>query len=76
MSALVEQLRQAADRIEALEAALQEIVQYHVKAVAACSALGTIQRDDHGRTQAIVHDIAAEDIREIIRAALDKDTTK
>jgi hypothetical protein len=67
----------AADRIKALEAALRECVQYHVKTAADCRAISAVNQDNtlgaDSLTAAIDHDIAAEDIGEIARAALDKD---
>ena len=66
--------KKQADRIEALEAALRACVQYHVKAAADCRAIAAVnQNNDLGEdslTAAIDHDIAAEDIGDIARAAL------
>ena len=84
MRSLVEQLRKiepsnslsedAADRIEALETALRACVQYHVKAAADNRAIAAVnQNNDLGAdslTAAIDHEIAAEDIGDIVRAAL------
>jgi hypothetical protein len=67
---------QAAARIEALEAALRNCVQYHVKAAADCRAISAVnQENDLGSdslTAAIDHEIAADDIGEIVRAALEE----
>jgi hypothetical protein len=64
-------------RIEALEAALRKCVQYHVEAAADCRAISAVNQDNclgpDSLTAAIDHDIAAEDIGEIVRAALDKE---
>lgn len=64
----------AAARIEALEAALRVCVQYHVIAAADCRAISAVNRDNplgvEMLTLAIDHDMAAEDIGEIARAAL------
>lgn len=64
----------AADRIEALEAALRACVQYHVKAAADNRAIAAVnQNNDLGENSlnhAVDHEIAAEDIRDIARAAL------
>ena len=66
--------KEQADRIEALEAALRACVQYHVKAAADCRAIAAVNRHndlgEDGLTAAIDHDIAAEDIGDIARAAL------
>ena len=65
----------AAARIEALEAALRACVQYHVKAAADNRAIAAVNRDnplgEDSLTAAIDHDIAAEDIGDIARAALE-----
>jgi hypothetical protein len=70
-------LRKYAARIEALEAALRKCVQYHVEAAADCRAISAVNQDNclgpDSLTAAIDHDIAAEDIGEIVRAALDKE---
>ena len=61
-------------RIEALEAALRDCVNYHVKSAADCRAIAAVNQDnslgDDSLTHAIDHDIAAEDIAEIANAAL------
>jgi hypothetical protein len=61
-------------RIEALEAALRGCVQYHVKAAADCRAISAVNQDNDlggdSLTAAIDHEIAADDIGEIARAAL------
>ena len=61
-------------RIEALEAALRACVQYHVKAAADNRAIAAVNQDnplgEDSLTAAIDHDIAAEDIGDIVRAAL------
>jgi hypothetical protein len=61
-------------RISVLEAALRACVQYHVKAAADCRAISAVnQNNDLGEdslTAAIDHEIAADDIGEIVRAAL------
>jgi len=65
---------QLRSRIEALEAALRACVQYHVLAAADCRAISAVNQDNSlggdSLTAAIDHDIAAEDIGEIARAAL------
>ena len=67
-------------RIEALEAALEKCVQYHVKAAADCRAISAVNQDndlgEDSLTAAIDHEIAADDIGEIVRAALGKDNGK
>ena len=64
----------AAARIATLEAALQACVQYHVKAAADCRAIAAVnQNNDLGAdslNHAVDHEIAAEDIGDIVRAAL------
>jgi hypothetical protein len=74
MTDLAEHMTEAADRIKALEAALRSCVQYHVKAAADCRAISAVNQDNDlgpdSLTSAIDHDIAAEDIAEIARAAL------
>jgi type II secretory pathway component PulM len=61
-------------RIETLEAALRNCVQYHVKAAADCRAISAVnQGNDLGENSlnhAVDHEIAAEDIGDIARAAL------
>ena len=67
-------------RIEALEAALRACVQYHVKAAADNRAIAAAnQNNDLGEdslTAAIDHEIAAEDIGDIVRAALEGRTNE
>jgi hypothetical protein len=67
-------------RIATLEAALRACVQYHVKAASDCRAIAAVnQNNDLGEdslTAAIDHDIAAEDIGEIARAALAEEQDK
>jgi hypothetical protein len=75
MSAALQTMDEAAARIKALEAALRKCVQYHVEAAADCRAISAVNQDNclgpDSLTAAIDHDIAAEDIGEIVRAALD-----
>ena len=67
-------MEKATARIEALKAALRACVQYHVKAAADCRAIAAVNQDnslgDDSLTHAIDHEIAAEDIGDIARAAL------
>ena len=67
-------MEKATARIEVLKAALRACVQYHVKAAADNRAIAAVnQNNDLGEdslTAAIDHDIAAEDIGDIARAAL------
>ena len=67
-------MEKATARIEALKAALRACVQYHVKAAADNRAIAAVnQNNDLGEdslTAAIDHEIAAEDIGDIARAAL------
>ena len=69
----------AAARIEKLEAALRDCVRYHVKAAADNRAIAAVnQNNDLGEdslTAAIDHEIAAEDIGDIVRAALKEQDT-
>ena len=64
----------AAARIEALETALRACVQYHVKAAADNRAIAAVnQNNDLGEdslNHAVDHEIAAEDIGDIVRAVL------
>ena len=67
-------MEKATVRIEALKAALRACVQYHVKAAADNRAIAAVNQDnalgEDSLTAAIDHDIAAEDIGDIARAAL------
>ena len=71
---------EAADRVEALEAALRACVQYHVKAAADCRAIAAVNQDndlgEDSLTHAVDHLIAAEDIGDIVRAALASEQDK
>jgi predicted DNA-binding ribbon-helix-helix protein len=62
-------------KIETLEAALRACVQYHVKAAADNRAIAAVnQNNDLGENSlnhAVDHEIAAEDIGDIVRAALE-----
>ena len=66
-------MEKATARIEALKAALRACVQYHVKAAADNRAIAAVNQDnplgEDSLTAAIDHDIAAEDIGDIARAA-------
>jgi predicted DNA-binding ribbon-helix-helix protein len=61
-------------KIETLEAALRACVQYHVKAAADCRAIAAVNQDndlgENSLNHAVDHEIAAEDIGDIVRAAL------
>jgi hypothetical protein len=76
LAAEISKSKQLAARIEQLEAALRACVQYHVQNAADCRAIAAVNRDNDlgsdSETHAIDHDIAAEDIGDIARAALDK----
>ena len=72
--ALEDEVTRLQARIEALEAALRACVQYHVKAAADNRAIAAVnQNNDLGAdslNHAVDHEIAAEDIGDIVRAAL------
>ena len=67
-------MEKATARIEALKAALRACVQYHVKAAADNRAIAAVnQNNDLGEdslNHAVDHEIAAEDIGDIVRAVL------
>jgi len=67
-------MEKATARIEALKAALRACVQYHVKAAADNRAIAAVNQDnalgENSLNHAVDHEIAAEDIGDIVRAAL------
>ena len=73
-SDLIGHINKCEARIEALEAALRACVQYHVKAAADNRAIAAVnQNNDLGEdslNHAVDHEIAAEDIGDIVRAVL------
>jgi len=67
-------MEKATARIEVLKAALRACVQYHVKAAADNRAIAAVNQDnalgENSLNHAVDHEIAAEDIGDIVRAAL------